>query len=44
MTKTTIDIDDLNRVKKAAIDGNMTLRELVNRAIRRYLGGAHEKK
>lgn len=37
MTYTTIDIKNLKRVKKKAVDRNMTLKELVNNAIDRYL-------
>jgi hypothetical protein len=34
---TTIDIKDLKRVKQEALKRDMTLKELVNRAIKEYL-------
>lgn len=37
MTCTTIDIKDLKRVKREALDRGMTLKELVNRAVEEYL-------
>lgn len=37
MTYTTIDIKNLKRAKKKAVARNMTLKELVNNAIDRYL-------
>lgn len=37
MIYTTIEIKNLKRVKKKAVDRDMTLKEFVNRAIERYL-------
>jgi hypothetical protein len=37
VTCTTIDIKDLKRVRREALDREMTLKELVNRAIKEYL-------
>ena len=34
---TTIDIKDLKRIKREALDWGMTLKELVNRAVEEYL-------
>lgn len=37
MAYTTIDIEDLKRVKREALDRDITLKELVNHAIKEYL-------
>ncbi len=42
MVYTTIDIDDLKHVKLAALNRDITLRELVNRAISGYLGAQNK--
>lgn len=43
MTHTTIDIRDLKRVKREAVNRDMTIKELVNRAIDEYLKKPHRK-
>jgi len=42
MPRTTIDIEDLKRAKKAVVDRDITLKEIVNRAIEKYLQDEHE--
>ena len=37
VTYTTVNIDDLKRVKREALERGITLRELVNLAIKEYL-------
>ena len=43
MTHTTVDIENLKRVKQEALKRDMTLKEFVNRAIREYLKKLYRK-